>query len=123
MAQNCALRILIMDNDKDVAASMQNLLQLLGHEACYTLSGKEALKVGANFHPDVMLLDLKLSDMSGYEVAHTTRLSAWGKAAKLIAITGQIENESRLKQSSFDSYLIKPVDLSKLRSLLTHPRT
>jgi CheY-like chemotaxis protein len=91
-----------------------------GHQTRIALTGFEALSVAAEFLPEVVLLDIGLPGMDGYEVAHQLRLMPTQTTAFLVAITGYggAEDRARAKLAGFDEYLVKPADLDLLREWL-----
>ena len=111
-------RILIADDNVDAGDSLALLLRSDGHDVKLVRDGAEALKVFASFQPDVVLLDLGMPHMSGYEVAR--HLRAADAAALLIAITGWGQSADRAKSAAagFDHHLTKPVDYSELARVL-----
>jgi PAS domain S-box-containing protein len=113
-------RILVVDDNEDIAESMAMLLRLAGHEVHRVLDGQAALKVARTFQPQVVLLDIRLPGMNGYEVARQLRALAETRHAILIALTGygQAEDQRRSKEAGFDHHLVKPVDLHRLETLL-----
>ncbi len=92
-----------------------DLLRLDGHEVSVVYSAHSALEGVAAFHPDVVLLDIGLPDMNGYEVAQ--RIRDGGGANRIIALTGygQAADLQRGRDSGFDAHLVKPVDVQVLR--------
>ena len=108
-----------MDDDADSAESQAILLRLDGHEVLTLLDGRTALAEAAIFEPDVVMLDIGLPDMDGYEVAR--RLKRSGCTARLIAITGygRAEDRERAREAGFDDHLLKPVDPHSLAQLFT----
>jgi PAS domain S-box-containing protein len=116
-----AVRVLIVDDNVDAAASLSLLLQLGGHTTRVAHSGPEALRVAAEFKPDIVLLDLGLPGMNGYEVARAIRARPELGRPFLAAVTGWGAPEDRLKskESGFDEHLTKPVDISMIELLLT----
>jgi CheY-like chemotaxis protein len=113
-------RILVVDDNRDAAASLAMLLQLTGNETETAFDGPAALDVAAAFKPDVVLLDIGLPGLNGYEVARRMRQEPWGKAVKLIAITGwgQLEDRQRSHEAGFDDHMVKPVDHDLLAKIL-----
>jgi signal transduction histidine kinase/CheY-like chemotaxis protein len=111
-------RILIADDNVDAGDSLAMLLRSNGHEVKVARDGDEALKVFGAFNPDVVLLDLGMPQLSGYEVAK--RLRANNSAVLLIAITGWGQSSDRAKsaEAGFDHHLTKPVDYSELANAL-----
>jgi CheY-like chemotaxis protein len=113
-------RILIVDDNRDAAASLAMLLQLTGNQTETAFDGPAAIDVAAAFKPDVVLLDIGLPGLNGYEVARRMRQEPWGKAAKLVAVTGwgQLEDRQRSKEAGFDAHMVKPVDHDLLAKIL-----
>lgn len=113
-------RILAVDDNRDTADSLGMLLQMMGHEIRTAGDGLEAVQMAATFRPEVVLLDIGLPKMSGYEVAKHIRQQAWGGALALIALSGwgQDEDKRRALEAGFDHHLTKPVDPAALERLL-----
>jgi signal transduction histidine kinase/CheY-like chemotaxis protein len=111
-------RILIADDNVDAGDSLAMLLRSDGHDVKVVRDGEEALRVFAAFSPDVVLLDLGMPRLSGYEVAR--RLRAHDSAVLLIAITGWGQSADRAKSAAagFDHHLTKPVDSGELAKVL-----
>jgi CheY-like chemotaxis protein len=118
-------RILIVDDNRDAATSLGMLLQLGGCETEMAFDGLSAIEVGASFRPDVILMDIGLPGIDGFEAAQRIRSEPWGKQVMLIAVTGwaQAEDRERSRQAGFDAHLVKPVDHAALMKLLAQPRT
>ena len=114
------LRILVADDNLDAAESLALLLTLEGNETRTAHDGLEALDVAAAFRPDVMLLDIGMPKLNGYDVCRRIRQQAWGKNIVVIALTGwgQEGDRSKSHAAGFDFHLIKPVDLDVLNKLL-----
>jgi signal transduction histidine kinase len=114
------LQVMVVDDNPDVAESCKTLLELSGHRVCTAYSGREALEMAESVHPDVMLLDIGLPDISGYEVARRVRATAWGGNADLIAVTGwgQDSDRERAFRAGFDHHLTKPIATDSLETLL-----
>ncbi len=115
-----ARRILIVDDNRDSATSLATLLQLIGNEAYTAFDGAEGLKLAEKFRPDVVLLDIGLPKLNGYEVARALRKQPWGKSMVVVALTGlgQVEDRQRSNEAGFDGHLVKPVDLASLTQFL-----
>jgi CheY-like chemotaxis protein len=113
-------RILLADDNRDALDSLATLLQCDGHEVHTAGDGAEALEVAAQCRPNVVLLDIGMPKLDGYEVARRIRAEPWGKSAVLIALTGwgQDEDRRRSREVGFDSHLVKPLDPEALSSLL-----
>ncbi len=114
------LRILVVDDNVDSADSLALLLELGGHEVRTAHDGPRALEAARAFQPRVVLLDIGLPGMNGYEVArHLRELPEAGRAL-LIALTGYGQDDDRRKalDAGFDHHLVKPVDFDALRALI-----
>jgi CheY-like chemotaxis protein len=113
-------RILVVDDNRDSARSLAMLLEITGNQTQTAHDGIEALSVAERFRPNVVLLDIGLPKMSGYEVCRALRESAWGKEAIIIALTGWGQDEFRTqsKEAGFDGHLVKPVELAVLTALI-----
>jgi CheY-like chemotaxis protein len=94
---------------------------LLGHEVIEAGDGPSGIGLALEHQPEVVLIDLGLPTLDGYEVARALRSSPGGKTATLIAVTGygQVEDRRRSKEAGFDAHLVKPVSQSVLSSLIT----
>jgi PAS domain S-box-containing protein len=114
------LRIMIVDDNKDAADTCEMLLKLLGHEVQTAHTGLSVPALAESFRPHVLLLDIGLPDISGYELAKQIRCTAWGQSAVLIAVTGwgQEEDKRMAFAAGFDHHLAKPVDPGALEALL-----
>lgn len=118
-------RVLIVDDNGDAAESLCTLIKTLGDTDVHTAAnGKEALQRAAELHPEIILLDLLMPDMDGFEVARRIRREPWGKGVTIVALTGWglDEHRRRSKEAGFDAHLTKPVDMAALRSVLGAPR-
>lgn len=113
-------RILVVDDNRDSADSLAMLLRLKGNEIRTAHDGAEALAVAELFHPEIVLLDIGLPKLNGYDVARRIRLQPWGKEALLIALTGWGQDEDRRlsQEAGFNFHIVKPVDLAALEALL-----
>jgi CheY-like chemotaxis protein len=113
-------KVLVVEDNPDAAAMMRDFLELSGHEVEIAASGADGVKAARQFHPEVVLCDLGLPGMSGFEVAAELRRDPETRAAKLIAVTGygRDEDRRRSKEAGFDLHLTKPVDPARLRALL-----
>jgi PAS domain S-box-containing protein len=113
-------RVLAVDDNRDSADSLALMLQKMGHETQTAYDGLEALQAAESMKPEVLLLDIGLPKMNGYEVAQQIRQQPWGKNMTLIALTGwgQQEDKRRTLEAGFDHHLTKPVDARVLESLL-----
>jgi PAS domain S-box-containing protein len=113
------LRVLVADDNRDHADSCAMLLEMAGHEVRTAYSGRDALSIGAEFAPQLVLLDIGMPGMDGYAAARQSRAAGWGAGAKLVAVTGwsQKEDKRQARLAGFDHHLAKPVDPDVLREL------
>ena len=114
-------RILIVDDSRDGGESMTVLLRVLGAEVELVHSGRAALQSVEQSRPDVVLLDIGMPGMDGYEVARRIRANSANRGIMLIALTGwgQEEDRQRSAAAGFNHHLVKPADIDQLRQLLT----
>ncbi|HZO15260.1 MAG TPA: ATP-binding protein, partial [Polyangiaceae bacterium] len=113
-------RILIVDDNRDAADSLGMLLRMVGNDVHTAHDGLEALGAAATFRPHVVLLDIGLPKLDGYEVARRIREQEGGPAMMLIALTGwgQEDDRRRSREAGFDHHLTKPVEFKTLQRLL-----
>jgi signal transduction histidine kinase/ActR/RegA family two-component response regulator len=113
-------RVMIVEDNQDAAQSMSELLELWGHQVCHASDGESALRLVASVEPDVVLLDIGLPGIDGYEVAERMRQSGLLRGATLIALTGYGREEDRRRagDAGFDQHLTKPLDPDLLRSVI-----
>jgi PAS domain S-box-containing protein len=113
-------RVLVVDDNVDGAESLARVLQIFGHETRTAHSGPEALDAARPFKPEVVLLDIGLPGMNGYEVAKRLRAEPALSAAVLIALTGwgSEENRRQSREAGFDFHLTKPVEVSAIENIL-----
>ena len=116
------LRIVVVDDNRDVAESLTALLQMLGHEAYSVFSGTGALEVVPRLRPDLVICDIGLPDVSGHEVALRLRGAPGVPPVRLVAMTGFGRDSERAIQSGFDEWFLKPVDVATLESMLERSR-
>jgi two-component system, chemotaxis family, CheB/CheR fusion protein len=115
-----ARRILIVDDNRDSATSLAMVLELKGHETRTAHDGLAAVEAAAAFRPDVVLLDIGLPKLNGYETARKIREQPWGQALLLVALNGWGQEDDRRKsrEAGFNEHLVKPVDHATLIELL-----
>jgi CheY-like chemotaxis protein len=113
-------RILVVDDNRDSAISLGMMLSLMGNEIRTAHDGLEAVEKAAAFRPDVMLLDIGLPKLNGYDVCRHVREQPWGKGMFIVALTGwgQEEYKRRSSEAGFNRHLVKPVDPAALEKLL-----
>ncbi|HEX6124509.1 MAG TPA: ATP-binding protein [Pyrinomonadaceae bacterium] len=119
------LRVLIVDDNLDAAESLVMMMRLAGNEAEMAHDGGEAVERAKALHPDVILLDIGLPIMDGYEVCRTIRKEPWGGDVCIVALTGwgQDEDRRRTKEAGFDAHLVKPVDPVTLVEMIGKTRS
>ncbi len=117
---NTQRRILVADDNQDAADTMAMILKIMGNEVRTTNDGLQAVQTAAEFQPSVILLDIGMPELNGYEACQRIRQEPWGKKAILIALTGwgQDEDKRRSMEAGFDRHLVKPVDPLVLEKLL-----
>jgi CheY-like chemotaxis protein len=113
-------RILVVDDNKVSAKSLGMLLRMVGHEVNIANDGLEAVEAAAMFHPEVVVLDIGMPKLNGYEAARRIRAQQGGESIVLIALTGwgQEEDHRRSQAAGFNHHLTKPVELDAFQTLL-----
>jgi CheY-like chemotaxis protein len=113
-------RVLVVDDNRDAATSLAIMLRLMGNESKMAHDGLEALEVAAAFRPDLILLDIGMPKLNGYDTARQIRLQSWGKHVTLVALTGwgQEEDRRKTREAGFDSHMVKPIQVPDLEKLL-----
>jgi CheY-like chemotaxis protein len=113
-------RVLVADDNVDAASSLALMLKLMGHDVCTAHNGLEAVETAAAFRPDVVLLDIGMPKLNGYDACRRIREQTWGKTVVLVALTGwgQDEDKRRSQEAGFNSHLVKPVEPDALEKLL-----
>jgi len=114
------LRVMVVDDNVDAAQMLAALLEVQGHAVSVEYDGKGALERARRERPDVLLLDIGLPDMDGYELARRLRAQPENGRATLVALTGYGQNQDREEahQAGFDHYLVKPADLGQVNEVL-----
>jgi CheY-like chemotaxis protein len=117
-------RVLVVDDNLDAADTVGMFLRIEGHVVQTAADGEEALACAAAFHPDVVILDIGLPRLDGYEVARRLRQGAAGSAALLIALTGygQKGDQDQARAAGFDLHLVKPADPRQLAETIAQWR-
>ena len=112
-------RIMVVDDSTDSATMLSELLEINGHTVMTGNTGQEAIACAADFHPDIVFLDIGLPDMTGYEVAARLRRLPGMDRAKLVALTGygQEKDKQDAKAAGFDHHLVKPINFDALMAL------
>jgi CheY-like chemotaxis protein len=114
-----------VDDNRDSVESLALLLALSGYQTETAHDGVEAVRIATAWRPDIVLLDIGLPRMSGYEVCRAIRSEGWGKDIPVIALTGWGHDDARslTADAGFTTHLVKPVDFPKLRKILAEVRT
>jgi PAS domain S-box-containing protein len=114
-------RVLVVDDNLDAAAALKLLLESLGHATCVAGDGAQALKMASEFRPDVVLLDIGMPGIDGYEVARRLRALKRDVPLRIVAVTGwgQDADRERSREAGFDLHLVKPVEVNDLARVLS----
>jgi CheY-like chemotaxis protein len=117
-------RILVADDNHDAAESLAMMLRMGGNDVRTGRDGVEAVTIAQSYHPQVVLLDIGMPRMNGYDAARRIRSEPWGREMMLIALTGwgQDEDKRRAHEAGFDHHLTKPVDADELEKLVASAR-
>jgi CheY-like chemotaxis protein len=115
-----ARRVLVVDDNADAASTLGQLLKSLGHETRVVHDGPAALVAAAEFRPDVVLLDIGMPGMDGYEVARRLNALKGERKFRIVAVTGwgQEADRERAKEAGFDQHVVKPVDVGLLSRIV-----
>ena len=118
--QQASCRVLVVDDNEDALRTITLMMQSVGHETCTARNGLEAVEVAEKFRPEVILMDLGMPILNGYEAAKRLREKPWGKEIRIIALTGwgQEMDRQRTRDAGFDDHLVKPVEFEALQSCL-----
>ena len=113
-------KVLMVDDNSDTACSMSELLELWGFQVRVAFDGPAAIETALAFEPDIVLLDIGLPGMSGYDVARCLRQKQEFASLMLVALTGYSQDEDRqlAREAGFNQFCTKPVDLHELRNVL-----
>jgi PAS domain S-box-containing protein len=114
------LRILVVDDNRDAAESLAMMLKLWGHETSTAFDGLAAQDAAEAFRPDVILLDIGMPVLNGYDACRRLRTRDWARQVAIVALTGwgQEDDRQRSREAGFDHHLVKPVDTAELNRLL-----
>jgi signal transduction histidine kinase len=114
-------RILVIEDHRDAAESLRTLLEILGHEVRVAFTGREGVDAALEWRPDVVLSDIGLPELDGYEVARRLRRDPGFGSVLLVALTGYNgdDDRRRSKEAGFDHHLVKPADVRELQRVLT----
>ncbi|HVK55460.1 MAG TPA: PAS domain S-box protein [Burkholderiales bacterium] len=115
-----ARRVLVVDDNIDAATTLGMIVRALGHEPCVVHDGAQALKAAIDFHPEIVLLDIGMPGLDGYEVARRLRIVNKENPVRIVGVTGwgsEIDRQ-RSNAAGFDVHLVKPVNVSQLAKIL-----
>jgi two-component system CheB/CheR fusion protein len=118
--RKAALRVLVVDDMPDAAESLARLLRVLGHEAEYLTNSREALEKAKAFMPHVVLLDIGMPHINGYELAPLMRKALEPLPVCIVAVTayGSPEDRVQSRKAQFDAHVVKPMDVKLLEATL-----
>jgi DNA-binding response OmpR family regulator len=107
-------RVLVVDDQPDITATLTMLFTMLGHEARSAHRGRHAIRLARDFDPDLILLDIGLPDISGYEVVRALRADATRAGRAIAAVTGRSQDRDlkRAIEAGFDHFIAKPIDVA-----------
>ena len=113
-------RILVVDDYRAAAEFFAVLLKRLGHDVRTASNGFQAIAVAEEFRPEVILLDLGLPDLNGFETAKRIRKESWSEGTVLIAVSGYGDKRDRelSQEAGFDAYLLKPASVKDIQDLI-----
>jgi len=115
-----ARRVLVVDDNRDAADALAMLLQTYGHEVRVAYDGHDGVRAARTFRPDLVLMDIGLPGLNGYDAARAMRSEPWSHRVTLVALTGwgQDEDRRRSQEAGFDHHLVKPVDFDEVLQIL-----
>ena len=118
MSDKC--RVLVVDDNRDAALTLTVLLKILGCETQTAYDGMEAVEMDSSFRPEIVLLDIGLPSLNGYEVARRIRQQEHSVDVFLVALTGRDQDEDlqNAKEAGFDRHITKPADVEVLKQLI-----
>jgi CheY-like chemotaxis protein len=119
-----ALKILVADDNPAVAEILVEFLEMMGNTVQHAHDGQAAVAMAAAFRPDVIVMDIGMPKLNGYEACRRIREEAWGKSVVMIATTGwgQEDDKRRSREAAFDHHFVKPIDFNALEQLLANLR-
>jgi signal transduction histidine kinase/CheY-like chemotaxis protein len=119
-ARATKLRVLVVDDSRDAASSLSTLVELMGHDVRTEYDGEAATRCAEDFRPQIVLLDIGMPGVDGYEACRRIRQKPWSEGMRFVAVTGwgQEEDRRRSAAAGFDDHLVKPVDPELLEDLL-----
>lgn len=117
-------RILVADDNVDAASSLAVLLEMMGNETRVVHDGLEAVALAETFRPDIVLLDIGMPKLNGFDACRRIRAQPPNHGALIVALTGWTQDETKLRsqEAGFDFYLVKPVEPGMLEQMLSARR-
>ncbi|MDQ3101340.1 MAG: response regulator [Bacteroidota bacterium] len=124
MEDNSKCKVLVVDDNVDGAVTLSVILKHMGNSVRITHDGNSALAVGAEFIPDLILMDIGMPGMDGYETCERMRSQEWSANVRIVALTGwgQEEDKRKARRAGFDLHLVKPVDRKTLMEVIATTR-
>jgi PAS domain S-box-containing protein len=121
-ASTTSRRVLVVDDNRDAAESLAMLLKTFGHEVRTAYDGQEGIRAARAFQPDLMLMDIGLPGLNGYDAARAIRAESWGRRLTLVALTGwgSEDDRRRSRDAGFDHHLVKPVEFDDVLQALAN---
>ena len=118
-------RILVVDDNRDGASSLAEMLDMMGSETKTAFDGEEAVNVAEAFKPDIVLMDIGMPKLNGYDACRHIRAQPWGQNIVIVAQTGWGQDEDRRKaqEAGFDFHMVKPIDCAALEKILAESKT
>ncbi len=119
----CKKRILVVDDNEDSVSTLSLLLRIKGNEVRTACDGQEAVEVAATFRPEIILMDVGMPKLNGYDATRQIRGMPWGKDVFIVALSGwgQAQDRERATEAGCSAHLTKPVDFTALEHLLASP--
>ena len=113
-------KILVADDNSDAATAMAEILGVIGHDVRTAVDGLEAIEVAERFRPDLILLDIGMPRVDGYEACRRIRQRAWGRDVPIYAVTGwgQASDRRKTREAGFNAHLVKPVSIDAINELI-----
>jgi signal transduction histidine kinase/ActR/RegA family two-component response regulator len=120
VVQRASRRVLVVDDHRDSADSLAMLLKAMGHEVDRAYDGEQAIELASKVLPELILLDIGMPRMDGYETCRRVKAESWGEHTVVVALTGWGQDEDRRKSraAGFDHHLVKPVEMGELVTLM-----
>lgn len=118
-------RILVVDDNRDAAQLLAMVLKSLGHEVRTAHDGESGLVAAGEYRPDLIVMDLGMPKMDGYEACRRIRAESWGGVPFLVALTGwgSVDDQQRTREAGFDRHLVKPIGVAALSQIITEIST